>query len=117
MREVFEEIREQIHELRNLVGPFDLKLSNLDHQIAVSRTFFEEKAAALESKVQATSFRVDQHDGKIADLMTGQEDLSERIKRLELTLNIPVKAGKSKAAPVHEDKAAPDILPPQSPAL
>ena len=112
MREVFEEIREQIHEIRNLIGPFDLKLSNLDHQITVSRVLFEERTAALETRV---SLKLGQQDVKIADILAGHEQLSERINRLELTLNVPEKPGKGKTAPAHEDKTSPDLLPPQRP--
>ena len=113
MQDVFQEIREQIHEIRNLVGPFDLKLSALDHQISASRVFFEEKTAALESRVAS---RLNQQDMKIADLLDGQSQLSERIRRLEQTLETPAKPEKSAAAPVREDKKTPGILPPQSPA-
>jgi len=114
MQDVFHEIREQIHEIRNLIGPFDLKLSALDHQISASRAFFEEKTAALESRVNS---RIDRQDIKIADLLDGQSQLSERIKRLELTMEMPAKPEKGTAAPVREDKATPGALPPQSPAL
>ena len=112
MQDVFHEIREQIHEIRNLIGPFDLKLSALDHQISASRAFFEEKTAALESRVTS---RLDRQDIKIADLLVGQSQMSERIKRLELTLGTPAQLEKGTVAPVREDKATPDILPPQSP--
>jgi hypothetical protein len=114
MQEVFKEIREQIHDIRNLIGPFDLKLSALDHQISATRAFYEEKMAALESRVTS---RFDRQDLKIADLLTGQSLLSERIKRLELAFDPLAKSDKVKTAPVHEDKATPDILPPQKPAL
>ena len=112
MQDVFQEIREQIHDIRNLVGPFDLKLSALDHQITASRVFFEEKTAALESRM---SLRLDHQDVKIADILADQKQLSERMNRLELVLELPKKGGKT--APVREDKTSPEILPPQSPAV
>jgi hypothetical protein len=83
MRDTFDQIRDQIHEIRNLVGPVNLKLANMEHQIVTSRAFLEERAMTLESKLLGALFRMDKQDLKIADLMASQEKLLERMNRFE----------------------------------
>jgi Trm5-related predicted tRNA methylase len=102
VKDEFEQIRDQIHEIRNFLWPLELKLESLDHQVTKSRIFFEAKASELESKIA-------QNASEIALQ-------SERIKRIELLLKIPQTVEKSAQAPVREDKANPGILPPQTPA-
>lgn len=110
----FEEIRDEIHKIRNLLGPIDLKLDNLDHKISVSRITFESKTSELEAKIAANSLKISEQTLRIS---TNSDDLaqqSERIKRIELFLKIPQSVEKQVAAPVHEDKLNP-INPPQTP--
>ena len=83
MRDTFDQIRDQIHEIRNPVGPVNLKLANMEHQIVTSRAFLEERAMTLESKLLGALFRMDKQDLKIADLMASQEKLLERMNRFE----------------------------------
>lgn len=114
MQSTFEEIRDEIHKIRNLLGPIDLKLDNLDHKITVSRITFESKASELEAKIGASSLKLSECALKVS---TNSDDIaqqSERIKRIELFLKIPQSAEKSAPAPVHEDKLS-TITPPQSP--
>lgn len=115
MQDTFEQIRQQIHEIRNYLGPLDLKLENLDHQITVSRITFESKTTELDAKISVNSQRVAEQGIKIdlqADELARQ---SERIKRIELLLKMPQVVEKQVQAPVREDKLNPDILPPQNP--
>jgi hypothetical protein len=112
MPQVFEEIRQQIHEIRNMVAPFDFRLANLDAQIAASRLVFEERTAALETKVMATSFRLDEQGCKIEDILENYGQLSERVKRLEGEIKLCAKAEPAKPLPVHADKTNPNVLPP-----
>ena len=117
MPQVFEEIRQQIHEIRNLVAPFDLRLANLDAQIAASRLLFEERTAALEIKVMATGFRLDEQSGRIEDILENYGQLSERVKRLEGEIKLCTKTEPAKPPNVHVDKTAAIKLPPPGPSL
>ena len=108
MKTEFEQIREQIHEIRNFLGPLDIKLENLDHQVSKSRLSFETKAAELESKIAMNS----------QDIAVN----SEQIRQIQIFLKMPVaiqsaqsasSAENRAAAPVHEDKQNHGDLPPQ----
>lgn len=87
MEELFEQIREQIHEIRNLIGPFDLKLANLEYRVAANWRLFQEKTTALESKVVANSVQVEEQNFKISSLFSEIAKLSERMTRFESSLN------------------------------
>jgi acetolactate synthase small subunit len=76
MSDTFEQIRHQIHDLRNLIGPVNLKLADMEHQIITCRDYIEEKTGTLESKLLSALFRLDRQDIKIAEM-------SERMSRLE----------------------------------
>jgi chromosome segregation ATPase len=119
MQAVFEEIKEQIHALRNMVGPFDLKLSLLDEQISASRTLFEERTHLLETKALATTIRLDKQDTKIAQIEEGYVRLSERMKQIEQAMKVQgspeLPEPAAQPGPVHEDKVTVSILPPQNP--
>lgn len=98
----FEQIREQIHEIRNFLSPLDIKLQNLDHQINKSRMAFELKTSELEAKVA-------QHDSKITQH-------SELIRQIQLFLKMPPNGENRPPTPVHEDKQNPAGRPPAKPA-
>ena len=107
MKTEFEQIREQIHEIRNFLGPLDIKLENLDYQVSKSRLSFETRAAELESRITINSSEIALH--------------SEQIRQIQALLKIPVitqsasvKDNRAVAA-VHEDKQNPNELPPQKP--
>ncbi|HEY1788565.1 MAG TPA: hypothetical protein VGJ73_10435 [Verrucomicrobiae bacterium] len=116
MPQVFEEIREQIHEIRNMVAPFDLRLANLDAQITASRALLEQRTATLETKVMATSFRLDEQGGKIEAILDNYGQLSARVHKLETEMKLFPKQEPAKASSVHADKTNPTIAPPQSSA-
>lgn len=109
MQNTFEEIRNQIHEIRSFLGPFDLKLASLDDRILENRAMFEERFGRIETTAMASSFKIDEQAAKIRDLL-------ERVGLIERTLKIPVPPERQNAAPVREDKAVPELLPPQKPA-
>lgn len=79
----FDQIRQQIHEIRNLIGPVNLKLAEMEHQITTSKAFLEEKTLILESKLMAVLFRLDNQEAKIAHIQTENEKLSERMEKFE----------------------------------
>ena len=83
MHDPFHEVRKQIHEIRNLIGPVDLKFADLEHKISTSKIYFDEKTAALEAKLFAALFRLDQQEIRIADLAASHSRMAERIKRFE----------------------------------
>ena len=68
MDAVFEEIRRQIHEIRNFLGPLEIKLESLDHKISRSRELFELKTSKFETTIT---------------------DHSKRIRQIELFLKLP----------------------------
>jgi hypothetical protein len=115
MQTAFEEIREELHKIRNLLGPIDLKLDSLDHKITVSRITFESKASELDGKIAATSSRLSEHEIKISAHSDEMALQSERLRRIELLLKMPQDTEKHSAAPVREDKANPTVIPPQAP--
>jgi uncharacterized protein (DUF3084 family) len=114
MQNAFEEVRQQIHEIRNILGPVDLKLDNLDHKITASRITLESKASDLAGKISNNSSRISEHEIKISEHSDEIAQQSERLKRIEQFLKIQ-NSEKHSAAPVHEDKAKPNIAPPQPP--
>lgn len=77
MDNTFEEIRRQIHEIRNFLAPFDLKLAILDERIAEMRL----SLVGVESKLLASSFTLEDHGLKLADLL-------ERVEWIELALKL-----------------------------
>ncbi len=83
MKDAFEQVRQQIHEIRNIIGPVNLKLADMEHQITTSKAYLEEKNSRLESKLLTTLFRLDMQDLQIANILSGLEKMSERVKRLE----------------------------------
>jgi hypothetical protein len=104
----FEQIREQIHEIRNFLGPLDIKLENLDYQVSKSRQSFETKAAELESRIAMNSSEIALH--------------SEQIRQIQTFLKMPVAIQSASSmdnrpvAAVREDKQNPGELPPQKPS-
>ncbi|HSY43511.1 MAG TPA: hypothetical protein VK811_06335 [Candidatus Acidoferrum sp.] len=116
MQNAFEEIRDEIHKIRNLLGPIDLKLDNLDHKLTVSRITFESKALELDGKIAKNSSRVSEHEIKISEHSDEIALQSERLRRIELFLKMPQDTEKHSAAPVREDKVNPSVIPPQTPS-
>lgn len=115
MQNTFEEIRQQIHEIRNMLGPIDLKLDNLDHKITVGRLSFEAKAGDLEAKIASSSLRIAEQWTKISEHSDELTKQSERISRIELLLKMPVTLEKTAPAPVRKDPLATEIIPPPKP--
>lgn len=116
MQSAFEEIRLQIHDIRNLLGPIDIKLENLDHQLTVGRMTFDAKASDLESKIAVNGIRVADQTARIEELSEQVASHSERLKRLEGFLKLST-GEQEKQSPTHEDKRNPSVLPPQNPGL
>jgi hypothetical protein len=83
MKDAFEQVRQQIHEIRNIIGPVNLKLADMDHQIATSKAYLEEKVLTLESKLLSAVFRIDRQDVQIAHILAGQEKMMEQVRRLD----------------------------------
>lgn len=101
MNDHFEQIREQIHEIRNFLGPLDVKLEGLDYQVKRSRASFETKAIELESNIAVHSSEIARH--------------SEQIRQIQVFLNMPQAIQGSPSAPVREDKQKSIQVPPPAP--
>jgi hypothetical protein len=111
MQDAFEQVREQIHQIRNYLSPLILKLDSLDHEIVVSRKAFEARATDLESKISVTSLRVTEQEMKIDEHAEALALQAERIKRIEMLLNLQKAIEITRAAPVHEDKLSTESPP------
>lgn len=102
VKDEFDEIKEQIHEIRNFISPLDLRLENLGHQIEKSRLSFELKTTQLENKIAEHSTELAQH--------------TEQIRQIQLFLKMPVPAPARLASPVRGDELSPPDLPPIPPS-
>ena len=83
MPDAFEDVRRQIHEIRNLIGPLNFKMAELEVRILETKHSCEEKTLTVESKLLGTLFRLDRHEARIADILAAQDKILERLKRLE----------------------------------
>ena len=70
MKEEFDQIRDQIFEIRKLLGPLDFKLENLDNQVSRTRMSFELKTARLESKITEHSSLLALHAKQIKEIQS-----------------------------------------------
>ena len=116
MQNAFEQIRDEIHAIRNFLGPLDLKLENLDHHINASRTAFETRASQLESRISSNTLQLTDHSDRLSRYSDEIARQSERIRQIELFLKMPQAVEKTAPASAHEDKLNPGVLPPQNPA-
>ena len=101
MKDQFEQISEQLHDIRNFLSPLDVRLQTLGHQIEKNRISFESRTMQLESKIVQNSSDISLH--------------SEQIRQIRLFLKMPETMDSRPAAPVHEDKQNPAAIPPTVP--
>ena len=101
VKDHFEQIREQIHEIRNFLGPLDVKLEGLDYQIKKSRATFELKTTELETKIAPNSSELALH--------------SEQIRQIQIFLKMPQALESRPSASLHDDKQNPAAKPPLNP--
>lgn len=101
MKDQFDQIRQQINEIRNFIGPLDHKLEGLDYQITRSRISFEVKALEIDAKVTVNSSEIAKH--------------SEELKQIRNFIKMPESLEIPGPGPVHQDKLHPSVLPPQNP--
>jgi hypothetical protein len=101
VKDHFEQIREQIHEIRNFLGPLDVKLEGLDYQIKKSRATFELKTTELETKIASNSSELALH--------------SEQIRQIQIFLKMPQALESRPSASLHDDKQNPAAKPPLNP--
>jgi chromosome segregation ATPase len=97
MQEMRDEIREQLHEIRNLLGRSELKIADLGHQISQGKIRFEEGIASLKSQISsiqtcgrsdANTIRIDELTSKIEGFVEDHVQLSEKVRRIEVALKI-----------------------------
>jgi len=92
MQKTFEEIRNQIHEIRSFLGPVDMKLAGLDHRLAEMRVLLEERFTSFESRLVGNSFKFGEQDSKIAEL-------SDRVNWIEQMLKVPPRPARKLPSP------------------
>ena len=76
MKDIFDQIRDQIHDVRNIVGPVVLRLDDMQNQITGISASVEEKISVFESKLMVALFRINEQQAKIAEL-------TERVSRFD----------------------------------
>ena len=113
MKDLFEQIREQIRDIRAFLGPMDLKLQSLDHQISANSITFEAKVAQFESRMAVHSLRIEEQASQTAENTDNISFLSEQIRQIRQFLKMRERT--QTPTPVREDKQNPAILPPQAP--
>ena len=113
MKDLFEQIREQIYDIRVFLGPVDLKLERLDYQINTNRMAFEAKISELESRISVNSVRTEEQASQIAENTDLISVLSEQVRQIRQFLKMRERP--QTPAPVREDKKNPVVLPPQAP--
>ncbi|HEX3627389.1 MAG TPA: hypothetical protein VH280_18440 [Verrucomicrobiae bacterium] len=86
MQNAFKEVVEQIKEIRNLLGPIDLKLDKLDDKITAERLSFEAKAADLYSMIADSALKIDKQWEKISEHSDELAEQSARLNRIESLL-------------------------------
>ena len=84
MKDFFEDVRAQLHEIRNLVGPIDIKLANLENKFVHQAIF----TASLESRLLSNTFKLDAYSSRISEIFEQNLQLLERVKQIELVLRI-----------------------------
>ena len=99
MENTFEEIRKQIHDIRNFLAPFDLKLASLDERIAKMRLSLDEHLRALEAKLLASSFKAEEQALELMDLL-------DRVNWIEMALKIPPRS--TRKSPWPPESESPD---------
>jgi ABC-type transporter Mla subunit MlaD len=67
MNAEIEEIKRQLHELRNYLGPVELLLANMEAQIVKNRAELERKIAALELRVEELLKRAEPRNGQLPE--------------------------------------------------
>lgn len=59
MQNEFEQIRRELHEIRNHIGPINMTLDNLDVQMKKNKAAHDIQIAALEAKIAELTQRID----------------------------------------------------------
>lgn len=79
-----EDIRQGIHEIRNLLGPMGSKLELLEHKVAAKASELEARVAINALRISEQAARCQEHSGQIASLfeqikwIKGFLDISKR---------------------------------------
>jgi hypothetical protein len=95
MQNVVEDIHRGINEIRDLLGPMNLKLENLDQKISENSISFQSKWVEFEAKIAAHTLRISEQAIKSDDHSRQIASLFERIRWMEATLNVPKRPEKT----------------------
>lgn len=94
MQNVVEDIRRGIEEIRNLLGPINLKLHNLDHKVTESRISFELRTSEFEARIEANALKISEQAIKSEEHSRQIASLFERVQWMEALLNLPKRSEK-----------------------
>jgi hypothetical protein len=94
MQNVVEEIMQGIGEIRNLLGPINLKLQNLDHKVTDNRISFELRTSEFEARIKANTSKIFEQETKSEVHSRQIAILFERLQWMESCLNVPKRPDK-----------------------
>jgi len=89
MQNVVEDIHCGINEIRNLLGPMNLKLENLDLKISECSISFQSRWSEFDAKIAAHTLSISEQTVKSDEHTRQIASLFERIQWMEATLNVP----------------------------
>ena len=78
MKEQFEQIRDQIYDIRRFLGPLDIKLENLDNQISRTRISFELRTSVIEAKIAEHSSLLARQSEQLSQIL-GYVDMGQKL--------------------------------------
>lgn len=88
MQNAVEDIRRGILEIRNLIGPIDVKLGILEHKVSAKATELEARIAINALRISEQLTKTQEHSRQIASLF-------EQVKWIEVFLNVPKRPEKA----------------------
>lgn len=89
MQNIVEDIHQGINEIRNLLGPMNLKLENLEQKISEGRTSFQSRWSEFEAKIAANTLSISEQAIKSQEQSRQIASLFEWLQWMQTTLNVP----------------------------
>ncbi|HEX3625943.1 MAG TPA: hypothetical protein VH280_11015 [Verrucomicrobiae bacterium] len=89
MQNVIEDICRGIDEIRNLLGPINLKLQNLDHKVTENRISVELRTSEFDVRIAANALKISEQATKSQEHSHQIASLWQRVQWIEARLNAP----------------------------
>ena len=88
MQNAVEDIRNGIHEIRNLLGPIGLKLDSLECKVSAHKVSFDATTFELEAKIAANGARISEQAMKNQEHSAQIASLFEQVKWIQGCLRV-----------------------------